>query len=118
MLQFFSYNIINLYKIQLGISMEQFTGIIANTQDLKNICFSIRKEVFSEEQKIPEELELDEIDNYAKHFLLKINNAYVGTARFYEEKQKIAHIGRVAILKKYRGNKYGEQIMKFVIDDL
>ena len=63
----------------------------SNTED---IC-AIRYEVFVDEQKVPEELEIDGLDNEAKHILAFVDGLPIGTGRILND----GHIGRVAVLK-------------------
>ena len=79
----------------------------SNTED---IC-AIRYEVFVEEQNVPEELEIDGLDNEAKHVLAFVNGLSIGTGRI----QNDGHIGRLAVLKKYRKQGAGKLIMKELI---
>ena len=76
----------------------------SNTED---IC-AIRYGVFVEEQNVPEELEIDGLDNEAKHVLAFIDGLKIGTGRMLSD----GHIGRLAVLKKYRGQGAGKLIMK------
>ena len=76
----------------------------------EDIC-SIRYEVFVEEQNVPEELEIDGLDNEAKHVLAFVNGLSIGTGRI----QNDGHIGRLAVLKKYRRQGAGKLIMKELI---
>jgi len=79
-------------------------------------CFTIRKAVFVEEQAVPLELELDEYDNYASHFLLRDGETPLATARLLD-KQGLAKIGRVAVLKEARGRGLGLRLMEAVLDE-
>jgi len=79
----------------------------SNTED---IC-AIRYEVFVEEQNVPEELEIDGLDNEAKHVLAFVDGLSIGTGRI----QNDGHIGRLAVLKKYRKQGAGKLIMKELI---
>ena len=79
----------------------------SNTED---IC-AIRYEVFVEEQNVPEELEIDGLDNEAKHVLAFVDGLSIGTGRI----QNDGHIGRLAVLKKYRRQGAGKLIMKELI---
>jgi hypothetical protein len=73
----------------------------------EDIC-SIRYEVFVGEQNVPEELEIDGLDDEAKHVLAFVDGVPIGTGRILID----GHIGRVAVLKNYRGHGIGKLIMK------
>ena len=63
--------------------------------------------------------EFDETDNTATHFVLFDGSKPAGCARaFFDENENAYHIGRVAILKEYRGRHLGEEIMLFAEDYL
>jgi predicted GNAT family N-acyltransferase len=76
----------------------------------KDIC-KIRFEVFVDEQNVPEELEIDGLDDEAKHVLAYSDDAPIGTGRILID----GHIGRVAVLKKYRGLGIGKSVMQELI---
>ena len=76
----------------------------------KEIC-AIRYEVFVGEQNVPEELEIDGLDDEAKHVLAFVDGVPIGTGRILSD----GHIGRVAVLKDYRGLGIGKLIMKELI---
>ena len=76
----------------------------------KDIC-KIRFEVFVDEQKVPEELEIDGLDDEAKHVLAYSDDVPIGTGRILID----GHIGRVAVLKKYRGLGIGKSVMQELI---
>lgn len=75
----------------------------------------IRQIVFVDEQQVPVELEWDEEDAEATHFLLLLEQIVngqsatraIGTARLLPD----ASIGRVAILAEHRGQGYGHLLM-------
>ena len=73
----------------------------------------IRETVFIAEQAVPAELELDAEDAEAVHFLAEEGDYAVGTARLLPD----GHIGRVSVLKDWRGLKVGEALMRAVIDE-
>lgn len=59
----------------------------------------IRREVFIEEQNVPEELEWDEFDNECIHILVTSeSNLAITCGRLKPD----GHIGRMAVLKNYR----------------
>ena len=87
------------------------TSIICDYEShTEDIC-AIRYEVFVDEQKVPDELEIDGFDGEAKHALAYVDDLPIGTGRILND----GHIGRVAVLKKYRGLGIGKLIMKELI---
>lgn len=67
----------------------------------------IRYSVFVEEQKVPVELEWDDEDAGATHFLMLLEQQAIGTARLLAD----GRIGRVAILADHRGKGFGRTLM-------
>ena len=80
-------------------------------------CAAIRRRVFIEEQNVPEELELDELDATAVHLLAVQDGRPVGTARLLIEGES-AKIGRVAVLPEMRGTRVGAALMRAALDEL
>jgi predicted GNAT family N-acyltransferase len=78
-------------------------------------AFSIRVRVFVREQGVPEEIELDEDDRKAIHLLATVSGKPAGTARIVM-KQRTAKIGRMAVLKTYRGRGAGKALLRKAID--
>ena len=74
-------------------------------------CAAIRRKVFVEEQNVPEELELDELDATAVHLLATRDGRPVGTARLLID-GNTAKIGRVALLAEERGTGAGAALMR------
>jgi predicted GNAT family N-acyltransferase len=87
---------------------------VVSEKELKR-AFSIRLRVFVREQDVPEEIELDEDDKKAIHLLAMVGGKPVGTARIVIEKRK-AKIGRMAVLKSYRGKGVGKALLKRAIE--
>lgn len=80
-------------------------------QDITD-AFSLRKKIFVIEQGFSEELEFDDIDNFAYHIVIYAdNNDIVGVARLFSQ-NNIYHVGRVCINKDYRKSGMGSVIMK------
>lgn len=71
---------------------------------------AIRKEVFQKEQGFVNEF--DETDARAVHAVLYIKNEPAGTCRYFEEKDGW-HIGRLAVLKSFRGAHLGAALLQF-----
>jgi predicted GNAT family N-acyltransferase len=68
----------------------------------------IRQKVFIEEQQVPEDLEWDSGDQVAIHFLGKEGNRPVACARLFKD----GKLGRLAVLKDYRGKGWGQRILQ------
>ena len=73
----------------------------------------IREAVFIAEQAVPAELEWDADDASAVHFLALEGEYPMGTARLLPD----GHIGRVAVLKDWRGLKVGDKLLRAVIEE-
>jgi len=71
----------------------------------------IRETVFIAEQAVPPELEWDAEDAEALHFLAFEGDYPIGTARLLAD----GHIGRVSVLKDWRGLKVGDALIRAVI---
>lgn len=81
-------------------------------------AFEVRRQVFIEEQNVPEAMELDEYDHAPQtiHVLARDENGSpVGTARFrpYHD-GGVAKVERVAVVGRHRGTGLGRSLMKFV----
>ncbi|MEX0731330.1 MAG: GNAT family N-acetyltransferase [Aquisalimonadaceae bacterium] len=71
----------------------------------------IRFGVFVVEQNVPEELELDLLDDSSRHWLARNQNGeVVGTARLTPDH----HIGRMAVLADYRGRGIGRGLVRAI----
>lgn len=79
----------------------------ADNADLRRI----REAVFVVEQEVPPELEWDAEDVDAVHFLAFEGDFAVGTARLLPDGQ----IGRVSVIKDWRGLHIGEMLMQAAI---
>ena len=67
----------------------------------------IRRRVFIEEQSVPEDLELDGEDATAWHWLALQNGEAAGTVRLLRG----GHIGRMAVLRRWRGGGVGSALL-------
>ena len=75
----------------------------------------IRKTVFVNEQDVPEDLEIDGLDQEAEHFIAYFRNRPVGCARIRTIKG-YAKLERIAISTGYRGKGFGKELTNFLID--
>ncbi|GGE52886.1 GNAT family N-acetyltransferase [Actibacterium pelagium] len=87
---------------------------IGTTHDLE-ACLDVRRHVFINEQEIPEEEELDDLDGQAIHLLATDKGKPVATARLLFEGQ-LGKIGRVAVVLSHRGTGLGAEIMYAALD--
>lgn len=72
----------------------------------------IRYAVFVEEQRVPREMELDELDPQCVHALaFSREGVPVATGRLLPD----AHIGRMAVLKDWRGQGIGGAILERLV---
>lgn len=71
----------------------------------------IREIVFIAEQSVPAELEWDAEDADAVHFLALEGDYPIGTARLLPD----GHIGRVSVLKDWRGMNVGVTLIQTVL---
>jgi len=84
---------------------------ITSTSEEQKIAFSIRHTVFVEEQGVPLQLEIDEKDSRAFHFIAFIDDEPVGTARLVVNDDGTGNAGRVAVLQKARHKGIGSVLM-------
>jgi len=84
---------------------------IATTQAEFFDLMSVRREVFINEQQVDVNLEQDELDAAAIHLIAISDHQVVGTCRIVIQGTN-GHIGRMAVLKPYRGQKIGRHLME------
>jgi predicted GNAT family N-acyltransferase len=73
----------------------------------------IRNAVFTQEQKVPEDIDFDGTDSNAIHVLVKEGDRFVGTGRMLHD----GHIGRLAVLKEHRGKGFGTTAVRALVDE-
>ena len=73
---------------------------------------AIRYEVFVNEQQVPEAEEMDAFDETSMHLLASyVESGFIGCARIMPSGQ----IGRMAVLKNFRGRGVGSRLMQAAI---
>lgn len=87
-----------------------------DNQEQIETAFSIRRQVFVEEQNVSQERESMD-DEEAVHYLATVNGLPAGAAR-YRKMEKGAKIERIAVLNTFRGQRIGEAILLKILDDL
>ena len=80
----------------------------AKYEQYKDEIIKVRHEVFVIGQNISSELEIDGKDSDCFHVLVMIDKKPIATGRM----EKDGHIGRIAVLKKYRRKDHGTKVMK------
>ena len=89
----------------------QYKKFIGLNEDIINI----RTDIFVKEQGFKDEF--DEIDKGCSHIVLYDNAKAIATCRYFSQ-NGIYHIGRVAIMKEYRGKHLGKEIMNIAEQEI
>ena len=82
---------------------------------LNDDIIKIRTSVFVDEQGFKDEF--DETDKTCSHIVLYDNEKPIATCRYFKE-DEVYHIGRVAIIKEYRGQGLGDKIMQIAENEI
>jgi predicted GNAT family N-acyltransferase len=81
--------------------------------DCREQLLAVRREVFVLEQGVPEEIEVDGLDDACIHALARRGQEVAGVGRM----QTDGHIGRIAVRKPFRGKGVGREIMRSLVDE-
>jgi predicted GNAT family N-acyltransferase len=74
---------------------------------------AVRRAVFVDEQRVPEELEWDDADEAAYHVLATAQDGTpIGTGRLKLD----CHVGRMAVVKSWRRRHVGSAILELLLD--
>ena len=94
---------------------------LAQTEADRNAVFAVRYQVFVDEQSVPEELEYDELDLSADHFLAVLDGVPAGAGRLVitgpapgsagPEARPTGVLGRLAVGKAARGRGLGKLLV-------
>lgn len=96
-------------------AISPWTIRIADWQHDGAILRAIREQVFIHEQSVPVELEWDEHDAHCLHLLaINTQGQAIGTARLVSG----CHIGRMAVLKAWRGQGAGSALLQRLLDEV
>jgi predicted GNAT family N-acyltransferase len=98
------------------------TVTLVEDEAARSAAYAIRFEVFVDEQRVPPELELDELDVTADHMLVLAGGTPVATGRLVTEPPgfehldaalgPVAHLGRIAVRAPHRGTGVGVAVVR------
>lgn len=84
---------------------------VVTSDDEREDAFAVRHTVFVEEQGVPEEIELDEHESEATHFVAYDDGEAIGAARLRALDATTGKVERVAVLAERRGEGWGRRLM-------
>lgn len=84
---------------------------IATSVNEREDAFFVRRKVFVEEQGVPLNLELDEYDETASHFVVYEGQTAIGAGRIREIGESTGKVERVCVLAEHRGKHLGILVM-------
>ena len=84
------------------------------TEGAMEAAWAVRKEVFVDEQNVPLEEELDDLDHAPTtiHILAEDNEGPAGTGRVLRDEPGRVHLGRICVAKRVRGTGLGKKIVR------
>ncbi len=86
--------------------------IVKSAKELQD-AYHVRSRVFVTEQGVPKELEIDDLENAAIHFVGYQNGKAIAASRM-RTVDGYAKLERVCVLKEFRGNGYGRDMIFFM----
>lgn len=90
--------------------------VIGNCPEIIESAQAIRYQVFTLEQQIPRELDLDGLDETSIHALVTQNDALVATARLTIKVDRSSVMARVAVTEPYRGLGIASKVVQSLMD--
>ena len=97
---------------------------LVTTAEDRDAAYAVRTDVFVSEQGVPVELELDELDETADHFVAYDDGRVVGAGRLVVEASgfegtdpalgPVAHLGRLAVRPETRGTGLGVDLVRAI----
>lgn len=82
----------------------------------REAAYDVRRRVFQDEQGVPADEEFDADDEIALHVIALDGETVVGTGRLFFPPGH-AKIGRMAVLKEYRGRGVGRMLLEALMDE-
>lgn len=99
---------------------------LASTSNDVAVAYAVRRRVFVDEQGVPADLELDDLDPGADHFVAYLDRHAVGAGRLVVEpagfegapdsRTPVGHLGRLAVLTTARGAGLGVALVHAIED--
>jgi predicted GNAT family N-acyltransferase len=97
---------------------------LAGSPEDRAAAYAVRFEVFVTEQQVPADLELDELDGAADHFVAYDDDRPVGAGRLVVEAAgfegadpalgPVGHLGRLAVRPETRGSALGVALVRAI----
>lgn len=97
-----------------GLFHIQMKLIIGTWDELREPAMLVRRDVFIQEQGVPEEMEWDYLDRIATHVVVIDGDRAVATGRLIQEQH--FKIGRMAVLATHRLQGLGSKMLKSLIE--
>lgn len=94
--------------------METIDVRVVDTEHEREDAFAVRRTVFVDEQGVDEELEYDEHEETATHFVVYDGDEPIGAARLREYEAGVGKVERVAVLESRREDGVGRAVMDAV----
>ena len=80
--------------------------------ELKADAAPLRSQVFVQEQGVPQDMEWDEFDDRCVHAVLRNRlGRTIATGRLLPAVDGVAKIGRMAVLRQMRGQRFGDLVL-------
>ncbi|AYF76025.1 GNAT family N-acetyltransferase [Nocardia yunnanensis] len=87
--------------------------VTVSTEEELADAYAVRMRVFVDEQGVPAEIELDELDAVADHFLARVDGKPAGAGRLVE-RDGVGVLGRLAVLAETRGTGLGVALVRAI----
>ena len=94
------------------IVLDWFEGTDSRLRD----ALAIRFQVFVDEQGIPAELEIDDLDGIAWHAVAWADDVPIGTARLVSKDATHVKVGRVAVLPSHRRQGVATRLIELLLE--
>lgn len=99
-------------KPEMTLEEEDILVRLADWGADREILKAIRQEVFIREQSVPAHMEWDEYDVQSRHVVAFAQHQAIGSARLLPD----GHIGRMAVLRVWRGRGVGSALLQKLLD--